>query len=225
MRLNLRTAASTAAMLLLGLASASADPVRITSGSFAYPALPLDIAVDLSGDGFTFTGRALRMGMGFDPYQGCLVPACLPGSTLSLHTFGTEQNYAFVTVTYQGRTFTNFSGIDARSSVVTDWRGSLPIPSNFAGGVLTAPFSFSGVFLLTDEPSGFFQRGELVGSGTATVTLGPYGSPLHPDAFATTAVRFDFADAGPTPEPMSVVLVGTGLCGIVAARWRRARRA
>ena len=219
MRLVLRMAASIVAMSL-GVASASADTIRITSGALVFPS-DMHIAIDFAGDGFAFTGSSLRMEMGFSPYQSCLVTACVPGSTLSLHSFGTEQNFRFDAVTYQGRTFTNLSGVDARSSVQLDWNGSLPIPSNFSGGTLTAPFVFSGVFRLTDDEAGVFHAGNLVGSGIATVTFDRYGSPEHPNAFATSAVRFDFADAAPTPEPMSLLLVATGMGVIGVVRRRR----
>ena len=223
MRLDPRTLASTAAALIIAVAPAAADPIRITAGALVYPASPLDISVNLAGDGFAFSGSARRMGMGFDPYQTCIFGDCVPGSTLSLHTFGTEQTYSFDTITYQGRTFTNLSGINARSGIETEWTGSLLIPLNFTGGVLTAPFSFRGIFHLTDDASGSFQTGQLTGSGIATVTFGPNSGNFDPNGFHTTAVRFDFLDTAPTPEPMSLLLVGTGLCGIVATRRRRAR--
>jgi hypothetical protein len=220
-RLNLRHLTSTAAALVLGVATATAEPIQITSGSLVFPASPIPITVELAGAGFTFTGRTGTQQIWLSPYSECLVPACLPGSTVSLHTVGTEATYLFATATYQGQSFDNFGGIDARSGLLTEWTGSLELPSNFAGGSLSAPFSFSGVFRLTDDQTGFFQRVDLFGSGIATVTFGPYGSPEYPNAFGTQSVRFDFAEVAPTPEPASLLLLGTGLCAIAAARRRR----
>src|SRR5688500_5923235 len=62
-RLVLRTLASTAATLIIAVAPAAADPIPITVGALVYPASPLDISVNLAGDGFAFSGSALRTGM------------------------------------------------------------------------------------------------------------------------------------------------------------------
>jgi PEP-CTERM motif len=222
MRLELRNLMAAAAALVVGVATATAEPIRITSGSLVFPASPIDIAVELAGDGFAFTGRTGTQQIWLSPYAECLVPACVPGSTLSLQTVGSEATYIFATATYQGQAFDNFGGIDARSGLLTEWTGSLDIPSNFAGGSLSAPFSFAGSFRLTDDGTGSFQRVDLFGSGMATVTFGPYG-PADPNAFGTQSVRFDFADAAPTPEPASLLLLATGLCGVAAASRRRTR--
>ena len=220
-RLGLRHLASAAAGVVVGVATATAEPIQLTSGSLVFPASPIPITVELSGAGFTFTGRTGTQQIGLSPYGDCLVPACVPGSTVSLFTGGSEATYLFATATYQGQTFDNFGGIDARSGLLTEWTGALELPANFAGGSLAAPFSFSGFFRLTDDQTGSVQRVELFGFGIATVTFGPYPSPEHPNSFITQSVRFDFADVAPTPEPASLLLLATGLGAIAAARRRR----
>jgi hypothetical protein len=222
-RLSLRHLASAAAGLVVGVATATAEPIQITSGGLVFPASPIPITVELAGAGFTFSGSTSTQRIWLSPYGACSVPACVPGSTVSLHTTVSEATSTFATATYQGQTFDNFGGINARSGFLTEWTGSLELPANFAGGPLSAPFSFSGFFRLTDDQTGSVQRVDLFGSGIATVTFRPYGIPEYPNAFITQAVRFDFADVAPTPEPASLLLLGTGLGAIAAARRRRTK--
>ncbi len=196
---------------------AAADPIVITAGTLVFTTPRTgSIAVDLAGEDFTFSGRALPFSLSFSPYESCTLPACVAGSTLNLHTFGTGQTYAAATATYQGVTYGDLVRINAASDIFTEWRGSLVFPEGFSGGTLTAPFTFSGRFRPVD------QYIDLSGRGTATLTFGPYGSPSDPEAFATESVRFDFADVAPTPEPASLILVAGGLAYIAHRRRRRA---
>ena len=210
-----RIVAFATAALLSVAAPAAADTIRITSGTLVFPAAGVvPISVELSGDGFTFSGLAAPFDLFFSPYESCLVPACVAGSTLNLRTFGTGSNYRFATATYQGVTFGDLGRLTSANDIYTDWTGTVVFPQGFTGGTLTAPFAFSGTFQQSDFIT--VTRVNLFGSGTATLTFGPYGAPVHPDAFGTESVRFDFDAAAPTPEPASLLLVATGLAGLVA---------
>ena len=222
-RLTIRSLVLCAAALMVSVSTATAEPIQITTGQLVFSGSQGPILVDFSGAGFTFTGSSSTQRMWLGPYGNCSVPACLPGSTLDLHSYGGESTFSFVTATYQGQTFENFAGINNRSGFLLDWTGSLEFPANFTGGTLSAPFSFSSYFLLRKEFTDPFERVELYGSGIATVTFGPYGSPDFPNVFGTQSVRFDFADVAATPEPASLLLLGTGLCAIAAARRRQTR--
>jgi hypothetical protein len=216
MSLISRTAVFAATVLLSTGTAAVADTIHITSGALIFPTPGTgSISVDLAGEGFTFTGITAPFSISFSPYESCTVPACVAGGTLDLRTFGTGQTYQSASATYQGVTYGDLVSINATSDISTEWTGSLVFPEGFTGGTLTAPFVFSGRFRPVDSYI------DLTGSGTATLTFGPYGSPLHPDAFATESVRFDFEAAAPTLEPASLILVASGLAGLALRRRRR----
>src|SRR5687768_15509307 len=104
---------ASATVLLVGVATATAEPIQITSGSLVFPASPFEVSIELAGSGFTFSARTGTQRI-WSPYHECQVPACLPGSTLDLHTVLSEATLSSATATYQGRTFENFGGINAR---------------------------------------------------------------------------------------------------------------
>jgi hypothetical protein len=204
-------------------APAAADPIRITSGALVYTGPPgSPVVVEFSGDGLTFSGRSQPFAISLSPYESCLVPECLPGTTLDLRTPGTGPTYiGGSAATYQGQVYGNLGGLVSVADIYTEWTGSLLIPEDFTGGSLTAPFAFSGYFQYTDDNFTTVKRVPLLGAGTATVTMGRYRPDIDPDAFLTQSVRFDFADVAATPEPASMLLVATGLVGLVARRRRR----
>lgn len=215
-------------VLVLAIAAsvlpASADSIRITSGAFAYPATGGVPVISLNGEGFTFTANTSTTDAYIKPFEQCSVPECHAGTTVGLDTRASGSGLRGGTATYHGTTYQHFEGFGAFDpAMILSWDGSVVIPSGFTGGTLTAPFAFSGVFTYWTGSTTGFQRLELFGSGTATVTLLPYSNGLFPGSFRGTGVRFDFEAADPTPEPASLILLGTGLAGIAVAR-RRQRR-
>jgi hypothetical protein len=77
-----------------------------------------------------------------------------------------------------------------------------------AQATVSAPFSLTGrAFALT--PFGEFAHDDqLFGHGVGTVTLVPFNPEAgFPPSWVPQSVRFDFAQ--PTPEPSTLLLVGT----------------
>ena len=224
--MSLRVCVTSPLALVLSIAAsvlpASADSIRITSGALAYPPTGGMPVISLNGEDFTFTASTSTTDAYIKPFEQCSTPDCHAGTTVGLDTRASGSGLRGGTATYQGTTYQHFEGFGAFDpAMILSWDGSVVIPTGFTGGTLTAPFAFSGVFTYWTGFTTGFQRLELFGSGTASVTLEPYSNGLFPGSFRGTGVRFDFDAPAATPEPASLVLLGTGLAGLVAARRRR----
>ena len=210
--------------LFAGLFLAMASPARadrITAGSLIYPGGGAPIEVTLLAPGFTFDGRASRFSGILMPWDRCRDPECFPGGSVPLTAHFSGMDLPG-TATLGSQTFVRVGSLASTSSMNGTWTGALHFPLGFQGGTLSAPFAFTGLFEYESAP-GEFGRLELFGAGTATAVYSQQ-SVFFPGSLGLDAIRYDFeAAASPTPEPASMLLFGSGLAGLIAAR--RLRRA
>ena len=203
-------------LALLPAAPARAESIHITSGAWQWSGLAGAGSLTLAGAGFSLDAHTGVNGV-FWPYLQCNVPECHPGTTVNLEAHWDGLDVPG-TATINGTTVRVGSLDPTFGWIIADFRGSLTIPATFTAGVVTAPFTFTGLFAYPENPM-ITHRFPLFGSGTATLTFAPYQA--FPGALLMTDVRYEFSDAAPTPEPASLLLIGTGLTGVFCARRRR----
>ncbi|MGZ8842462.1 MAG: PEP-CTERM sorting domain-containing protein [Pyrinomonadaceae bacterium] len=86
------------------------------------------------------------------------------------------------------------------------------------------PFDMVGTINVhpLDDPGSVIFSTEITGSGIATLTLRRPGGNQQA-GFAIDTARYDFSPAA-VPEPATVILLTTGLAGIVVRKRRRSLR-
>lgn len=221
-----RCVACTVVLGALASAPAFADPIQITGGQ---------LTGYLPGSSFTFTGDGLALaGSGDSGSVSTIFLNCRPCSDANPVTvdFGDRYTAAvysgqpgtFEGVTYPA-TFLNanleFTGPSFSTAILS--------PSNL---ILTAPFSMMGTIdnyasnPLTAVGPPLFTA-SVFGSGTVTAqfTAVPNGDGQGNTLFDVTRLTYQFEAAAPTPEPASLLLLGTGAAGLIARRRRQRGRA
>lgn len=204
------------ALSLACAAAAAADPVQITAGALVYDGTSNSFSpLTLQGTmGFTFTGRT---GFGVFAPGDCIVPDCLSGSPLSLLARWSGGDLGG-TATFEGVTYRAVGSLSSNTSLAVEFDGTMFGPEAGNAAVLSAPFTFAGLFFAEISP-GLTTAHVLSGEGTALASLIRHSGT---DAWRFERLEYQFADAGPVPEPATLTLLAAG--GAIAG-WRvRSRR-
>jgi hypothetical protein len=198
---------------------AAAEPIVITGG-FVGMLNGYDLpGFDLTGVNSEFTGIM--------PIGGVVCCAFSRGETVTLHAGFPLSSLAFEP-TKQVVDGTTYHSFVSGSLTITSVPFVAPSPNG------SAPFSFSTPFTMIGQISGYANFGgsdnpplftvPLVGAGTATVS-GNTRSSAPTYIGQSLAFQFEAATPSPTPEPASMLLVGSGVAALATVKRRRDKRA
>jgi hypothetical protein len=201
------------AFVMLAVAPAArADPIVITSGSVSLIGAFGVTTYSLAGQNFSISGGGDG---GFSSARNCI--PCLSGSTLGVNTVIIGTGLGSATVTINGTTFPGLSILGTLELA----GGGFAIPAGVTNLTLTSGFSLSASifgcqgsqFLCTMDNAVFSTT--LQGSGTATLRLVFAGVNANGNSLYTfQSLIYNF---GPdVPEPMTIILLATGVMGLGA---------
>jgi hypothetical protein len=195
-------------------ATATADPLVITSGTLTVAGLSGGPHYSFTGLNFVAFGGGEQGSSG--PQMSCF--PCTAGAAISVGGFFAGSSIRGG-ATIDGTFFSIVGGTFIISGP------PIIVPNSTTNVTLTGPFTFSGDMHLCpsncDINPPFFTV-DIVGSGTLTLNLQVFTLQNGNRIFQFQNVTYNFQAPEPTPEPMSILLLGGGLVGL-AAKLRRSR--
>jgi len=214
-----------ASLIVMAFAStALADPINILSGSVFAQLNRLGPANLVGTHGFTLTGRTNMFTLPGGLLSHCNDPVCQPGTRVE-YAFGLSGQGGFLegSWTVGDDHYDLSSSVNSTNEVFLFFDGSFIAPAMGPDrATVTAPFSLTGqAFALTPLGTRAHDN-QLFGRGIGTVTLVPFNPELGFDpSWVVENVTFDFAQ--PTPEPSTLLLLGTCVAAPVIRRMQRSR--
>jgi hypothetical protein len=192
----------------------AADPIVITSGTIA-AGRPVSLAsadVRVEGDTFSLAGRFTEGGaLACFPCPAGSHPIALFWAGDMGSGSGTVNGTLYPSLFFGGTGF-NVGGI---ATLPPDGPSMLSVTFPFSVAAGSTIWGFSD-----RERSNRVFALDVTGSGTAVMTV--VRPPSGPVLYDTQALSFTFgASPAPTPEPGSLLLLGTGLVGVIVRRARR----
>jgi hypothetical protein len=201
-------------LCLLTAHSAFADPIQVTG----VMNITRDAAADrvtLSGSGFDFDARVGWIDGYVGPFD-CM--PCAPGTLINAGGVLSTTVFGNGSLTLNGVTYPVTESLDSPATLYMELVGLVNAPPIGASTSVTVPFTMLSQVLINSA-----NRATLRGGGNATIFFTPSISTPADPIWVASAVRYDFTDAAPVPEPATLLLVGGGLAAAGAMRRRRQR--
>jgi hypothetical protein len=212
---------ASAALLSLSATVASAETIVINSG-FLLMTGPSEIgAVSISGTrGFSLSGPVDTSEGGTLAFSECTSFECQPGHFVDLRASFGDLAFGGNRLTFDGQEFTLSGELTGNIGLPLFFSGSTTLPPlGTMPPIVRAPFALDGT--LAFLPFGPIH--ELTGRGTVEVSLIEGFEPQTATrGWTIDAIRWNFEETEPVPEPGTMLLVATGTA--VLARLRKRSR-
>jgi hypothetical protein len=211
-------------VVLASAVPAGADTIHITSGALQMGTTSGRLSI--TGDrGFLLIAGVDASGGVYAPWEACSVPECGGGSVIPLAASWSGNDLPGVAA-LDGSVYPQLGSLSGEQSASVQFVGQAvaPLTGVAPSVVISAPFTFAGLFIEPVGSSGGAVWHDLVGAGTATLWL---EQNLDGTTWRAAAATYQF-DPVATPEPGTLLLLASGL-GLATVRgrikdWRRCRR-